>query len=178
MSRTSIVTASLLGVLAAAAPMLAQARDKEPASRAPAFQEVLNCRAIADSGQRLACYDAAAAKMGEAESHGEIVVIDRAQARRAHREAFGLPLPSLDFVTRALAPGEVDRVEGVVRSTRADASGRWTFALEDGAVWRMIDGNLFRDPHPGSKVSIRRATLGSFIMNVDGQPAVRVHRDQ
>jgi hypothetical protein len=42
----------------------------------------------------------------------------------------------------------------------------------------MIDGDLLRPAHPGSKVSIRRATLGSFIMTVDGQPAGKVHRDQ
>jgi len=77
-----------------------------------------------------------------------------------------------------LNPGDVDQLEGVVRSLSADASGRWTVGLEDGAVWRQIDGSLFRPPHVGSKVRIRRATLGSFIMNVDGQPAVKVHRDR
>jgi hypothetical protein len=136
------------------------------------------CRGISQDAARLACYDKAAATLDEAEKRGDVVVIDRARAAAAHREAFGLPVPSLDFVTRALAPGEVDRISGVVRTAHPDASGRWTFALEDGAVWRMIDGDLLRPAHPGSKVSIRRATLGSFIMTVDGQPAGKVHRDQ
>lgn len=171
--RAGATSAAALALLAAATPLRAA-----PPDRAPLVKSLSACRSIADGAQRLACYDKAAAGLDEAEQRGDVVVIDRAQAAAAHREAFGLHVPSLDFVAKALAPGEMDRVSGVVQSARADASGRWTFALEDGAVWRMIDGDLLRPPHPGSKVSIRRAALGSFMMNVDGQPGVRVHRDQ
>jgi hypothetical protein len=163
-------------LLAAALPALA--KETTPDRRAAAFQAVLDCRSFSEAGARLACYDAAAAKMDEAESHGDIVVIDRAKAAEVHRQAFGLPVPSLDFVTKALKPGEVDRIEGVVSGLRADASGRWTFSLEDGAMWRQIDGDLLRPPRVGSKVSIYHGVLGSFLMNVDGQPAVKVHRDR
>jgi hypothetical protein len=166
----------LITVALLAAALLAQA---SPAAERPALVKSLSaCRGISDNGARLACYDKAAAGLDEAEQRGDVVVIDRARAVAAHREAFGLPVPSLAFVTRALAPGDVDRITGVVRTARPDASGRWTFALEDGAVWRMIDGELMRPPHPGSKVSIRRASFGSFLMSVDGQPAGKVHRDQ
>lgn len=172
-----------LGVSAAACAMLfigvpAMAKDKAPDRRASALQAVIDCRALTDAAARLACYDAAAAKMDEAESHGDIVVIDRAKAAEVHRQAFGLPVPSLDFVIKALAPGEADRLEGTVKARRPDPGGRWTLTLEDGAVWRQIDGDLAPPPHVGSKVSIRHGSLGSFLMNVDGQPAVKVHRDQ
>jgi ABC-type amino acid transport substrate-binding protein len=166
----------LLALTLAAAPALAA-----PAAAprlAPPVQAVLDCRAIADNTARLACYDGATSKLGEAEKQGEVVVIDRAQANAAHREMFGFSMPSLDFVNRALKADEVDRVEGVVRSARADSNGRWTVALEDGAVWRQIDGQLMTDPKPGSKVAIRKGSLGSFLMNVDGHTAVKVHRDQ
>lgn len=172
-SRSAFVAAVLAGLLL---PGLAVAKPDAKQSAA-AFQAVLNCRGLADSAQRLACYDAAAASMGEAEAKGDIVVIDRAQAREAHREAFGLHVPSLDFVTRALKPEEVDQVEGVVKSARADPYGKWTFELQDGAIWRQIEGDLFRDPKSGSKVTIRKAALGSFKMSVDGQPTIKVHRD-
>jgi hypothetical protein len=139
---------------------------------------MLACAGVKDDAARLACYDKAAARMGEAQTKGDIVVIDRAQAEAAHREAFGLPLPSLDVLTKALKPDEVDRIEGVVRTLRADANGRWTMELEDGAVWRQIDGHLSRPPRAGSKVSIHRGMLGSFLINIDGQPAVKAHRDR
>jgi len=157
----------------------AAAKDKEAsAGKAAAFQAVLDCRGVADNAQRLACYDAAAGRMSEAEKKGDIVVIDRAQASAAHREAFGLNVPSLSFVTRALKPEEVDRVDGVVDSARSDVNGRWTMKLQDGAVWRQISGDLLRAPHSGSKVAVRKGTLGSFLMNVDGQPSIKVHRDE
>src|SRR6478609_1455141 len=109
--RSSLFAAALAGLAAMAAPQLAQAAD---APSAASFKAVLDCRKITESAQRLACYDAAAAKMGEAETRGDIVVIDRAQASAAHREAFGLHVPSLSFVTKALKPEEVDKIGGVV----------------------------------------------------------------
>lgn len=169
---------SAVFALGLGAPLLAHARDKDAPDRAPAFQAVLNCRSIADAAQRLACYDAAASKMGDAETHGEIVVIDRAQASAAHREAFGLHVPSLSFVTKALKPDEVNKVEGVVEGVRVDVNGRWTFFLEGGQIWRQISGELYKPPKHGSKVVIRHGSLDSFLMNVDGQPSIKVHRDQ
>ncbi|CAN7419453.1 hypothetical protein LJR225_002698 [Phenylobacterium sp. LjRoot225] len=155
------------------------AETSQPAKHAEPVQQILNCRGLTDSAARLACYDVAVEKMGAAETRGDIVVIDRAQARAAHEQAFGLSLPSLDFITRGLAPTDANRIEGFVRSARADAFGKWTIELSDGAVWRQIsDETLSRDPRPGTKVTIRRASMGSYMMNVDKQAAIRVHRDQ
>jgi hypothetical protein len=170
--------AALVGAAAAGAlPALAYAAEPSPQTAA-AFQAVLDCRKLTDGAARLACYDAAAAKMGEAETRGDIVVIDRAQASAAHREAFGLHVPSLDFVRKALKPEEVDRIDGVVKAARADINGKWTLSLEDGARWRQISGDLMRPPKPGSKVRIRKGTLGSYLMNIDGQASIKVHRDE
>ena len=145
--------------------------------RAQAFDAVMACHSVADIAQRAQCYDAATSRMAEAQAKGEIVIIDRAQASAAHQEAFGLTMPSLSFLTKALKPEEVDRVQGVVRAAKADVNGRWTMSLESGAVWRQISGDLIRPPHAGSRVSIRKGSIGSFLMNVDGQPSIKVHRD-
>lgn len=156
------------------------AQAAEPATpRAEAFQSVLDCRKVADGQARLACYDAAAGRMETAESTGDIVVIDKAQARAARRQAFGLNLPSIDFLSRGVPKDEVDRIEGVIRATSADALGKWAIELEDGARWRQVNAEvLSRDPKPGMPVQVRRASLGSFMMKIDGQPAVRVRREQ
>ena len=145
--------------------------------RAQAFDAVMACHSIVDIAQRAQCYDAATSRMADAEAKGEIIIIDRAQANAAHQEAFGLTLPTLSFLTKALKPEEVDRINGVVRAANADVNGRWTMSLESGAVWRQISGDLMRAPHAGSKVSIRKGSIGSFLMNVDGQPSIKVHRD-
>jgi hypothetical protein len=177
MGRITFLTASALAALAVTAPISARAKDR-PTDHAPVFQAVLNCRTITDNAARLACYDTAAGKLVEADTHGEIVVIDRAQATAAHREAFGLPVPSLSFITRALKPEDVNRVDGVVDSFRVDLNGRYTFVLQGGAIWRQISGDLYRSPKHGSTVQIRHGSLDSFLMNVDGQPSIKVHRDQ
>ena len=150
----------------------------EPPARAASFQQVLDCRAVKGDAERLACYDAAAGRLDAAETRGDIVVIDRAQASAAHREAFGLQLPSLDFVTKALKPDEVSVLTGSVRGARADVNGNWTLSLEGGAVWRQISGQLLKAPRAGSKVRIRKGMIGSYLMNVDDQPSIKVHRDQ
>lgn len=172
-----LAAAVLFAALGLPAAAFAQDRPRSPEPPA-VLRSVMDCRGIADNTARLACYDAATAKFGQAEEKGEIVVIDRAQAQQAHREAFGLHVPSLSFVTRALAPEEVDQVRSRLKSARADAYGKWTFVLEDGAVWRQIAGDLFRDPKAGQTVVIQRGALGSFKMSVEGQPTIKVHRDE
>jgi hypothetical protein len=152
--------------------------------RAAVLQAIVDCRAMTDEHARLACYDAAAARLDEAEAKGQVVVVDREQAREVRKEVFGLQLPSLDIFHPAGRDGaaeeDFDRIDAVVKSaSQAGPGGRWVFELDNGAVWRQIDNyGLNREPRPGSKVEIRKAALGSFKMKVDGQPAIRVHRDR
>ena len=171
----SLSAFAVAGVLAAT-----PAFGKPPAAtRAPAVQAVIDCRGIEDAAKRLACYDATVAKMSEAEATGDLVTLDKAQRRAARRQAFGLPLPSLAFLDLGEKPGDADRITVKIASAGADGFGKWTLQLDDGAVWRQIDDNqLYNAPHAGSTAVIRRAALGSFLMNIDGQPAIRVHRDR
>ena len=154
------------------------AANRPAPGRAPAVQTVLDCQKIADGGQRLACFDASVAAMERAESTGDLVTIDKEQRRAARHQAFGLPLPSLSFLDRGEKPEEVDRITAKVASASRDPYGKWTVKLDDGAVWRQIDDTeVDRPPHAGSTAEIRRAALGSFTMKLDGQFAIRVHRD-
>jgi len=166
----------LAGLFAAGAAVAAK---PPPPGLAPAVQSVLDCQKIEDGGQRLACFDAAVAAMAKAETTGDLVTVDRQQRRAARHQAFGLVLPSLAFLDRGEKPEEVDRITAKVASaSRNPQTGNWTVKLDDGALWRQTDGaEILRPPHPGSSVEIRKAILGSFTMKVDGQFAVRVHRD-
>ena len=145
---------------------------------APAVQAVVDCRAVVDSAQRLACYDAAADALAKAQSSGDLLTLDREQRRAARKQAFGFVLPSLSFLDTGEKPDELNRIEETLASASQDAEGKWTFRMQDGAVWRQIDDEfLSRKPHAGSAIMIRRAMIGSFMLSVDGQPAVRAHRD-
>jgi len=170
-------TCSMLAAAAAVA-MLSASAAAAPAKVAPSVQAVIDCRQVADEAQRLACYDKAADVLEKAEATGDLVSLDREQRRVARKQAFGFSLPSLAILDSGEKPEDVDRIQETLASARQDAEGKWTFVMQDGAVWRQIDdAYLSRDPHHGSAIVIRRAMLGSYILNVDGQPALRVHRD-
>ena len=161
-------------VLALAAGGTAMAA--KPPTTAPAVQAVVDCRKIEDSIQRLACYDAATDALTKATSSGDLVTLDRQQRRAVRRQGFGFTLPALAMFDA----GEQaeDSIDETLASARQDAEGKWTFVMQDGAIWRQIDDEfLSRDPHPGSAVVISKAMLGSFMLSVDKQPGVRAHRD-
>jgi hypothetical protein len=165
------------GVVSLTALACGDALAAKPApGRAPAVQAVVDCRKIDDSAQRLACYDGAVAAMEQAETSGDLVTIDREQRRAVRRQAFGFVLPALSmFDTGEKA---MDSISETLASARQDGQGKWTFVMQDGAIWRQIDDEfLSRDPHSGSAIEIKRALIGSFMLSVDGQPGVRVHRD-
>lgn len=166
-----------LAVAALVAPSIALAAEPPKAATPAVLKSLFDCSAIATDGERLACYDAAVRAMNTAEKTGEVIIVDRQQARAARRQAFGLDLSALSILDRSEEKTEVDRVMGEVVSARQGGDGRWTVVLADGAVWKQIDDQtLGKDPRKGSKVEIRKASMGSYFMNLDGQRAVRARR--
>lgn len=167
---------SAVAIVACAGPTAAQ--TTRPTSSA-AVQALARCRAVAEESARLACYDAAAASLVAAERSGEVVVVDREQARAARRQAFGFNLPTLDVFRPSVGDDESDRTSLVIARAARDGAGKWVLRSQDGQVWRQTDGErLSRAPRAGSRAEVRRAMLGSYLMNIDGQTAIRVRREQ
>lgn len=158
-----------------AAEATAQPRQQD---RAAALKALTDCRAVADSAARLACFDEAAARLDAAERAGDVVVLDREQVRTAKREAFGFSIPSFDLFDRdrRQREEEVDRIESTVRSASRDGYGRWTVLLANGQTWRQTDSRALPRVRTGDKAEMRRGTLGSFFMRIGGQPGVRAER--
>ncbi|MGZ8362260.1 MAG: hypothetical protein ACXW3D_00240 [Caulobacteraceae bacterium] len=164
---------SLIIILAAAAP----AGSASPPDRAPLLKQVLDCKALGDPAERLACYDAAVSRLDAAEAAGEVVVVDRAQSRAMRREAFGFSLPSLNLFKRGEKEEDIERLETTVVRASLNPLGRWIIEVDGGAVWRQTEsGELLKSPKKGMAVVIKKGTLGSFFMNVDGQRAIKVER--
>lgn len=166
-----------------AVSMATQAAPKTPASlsdrRAGALEALSACRAVSEPAARLACYDSAAGRLDEAEKTGEIVVVDRKQAGEVRRQAFGFALPSLALFDKAEGTEKIDRVESVLKAARQGADGKWILQLENGAVWRQTDADgPARRPRPGMTVTVRSASMGSFLVSVDGQAGFRGRRDE
>lgn len=160
-----------------AVPLVATAAEPPKTATPAVLKALFDCRAVAADADRLACYDAAVGQVNKAEKTGEMIIVDRQQARAARRQAFGLDLSALAILDRSEEKTEVDRVTGEVASARQSADGRWTVVLADGAVWKQVDDQqISKDPKKGSKAEIRKASMGSYFMNLDGQRAVRARR--
>jgi hypothetical protein len=167
----------LLAVSVLAVPVVASAADGPKSATPATIKALFDCRSVAADTERLACYDKAVGAVNTAEKTGEVIIVDRNEARAARRQAFGLDLSALSILDRSEEKTEVDRVVGEIVSARHGADGRWIVVLANGAVWRQSDDqSLSKDPRQGSKVEIRKAAMGSYFMNIDGQRAVRARR--
>jgi len=144
-----------------------------------AVQRLLECRGQTPDAARLACYDAAVAELSRVISSGDVVVVDHERVAKVKRQAFGFSLPSLNLFERGgeKGGGELQQISGVVAEAHLRGDRKWIITLEDGAVWEQTDDErLNREPRKGSKAEVRKAALGSFFMNIDGQRALRVQR--
>lgn len=171
-----LVFISLLA-LACATPAAAQ----QEASTPQVLDQVYSCSSITSDQARLACYDAAVGHLREAQTSGNLVAVDRAQAQEIERDAFGFHLPTLPriFGRGGNEPGAEAVAElrlEIARVVRR-RNGPATFTMTNGQVWTQIDDANAFNARPGGAVTIRRALLGSYLMSVDaGGPAIRVRR--
>jgi hypothetical protein len=193
-SPAMVLQPSLAMALLAALCLPAAVIAAEGGSSAPVPQSALHaCAIIAAATERLACYDqlsgrtapsgnaplaatppSVAPALGSAAAATAPSVTSAAAATGtpsaiAAPESFGLysaehpapPPASRSFTARVEALG-------------GSASGHMTVALEGGALWELDEG----DPllAVGDTVNIRRAALGSFIMETPSKRIHRVHR--
>ena len=158
-------------------PAAAGAQDKE-APRSPALTRLVDCRTIADPQERLACYDREVASLDAAEARKDVVVVDRDQLRKTRKTLFGLTLPNLSvFGDDNEDEAGVQTLETKIKSVSQTPYGKWIFELEDGARWAQTDSReLAAYPKPGQDITIRRASMGSYMANVNKQIAIRVQR--
>ena len=77
--------------------------------------------------------------------------------------------------SRGLGP---DEVRARISDISQRQPGVYLVTLDGGAQWLFTEsvGRSFRVPRRGDTVEIRRASLGSFLMQVEGQESVRVRR--
>ena len=163
-----------VAVLLSTAPSRAQTPgtiDERP----ELYQDVIDCSSEANDNMRLACYDKSVLKLERATNKSEIVIADRETVREEKKGLFGLTSPSLKLFGD---DEDVDEIQGIVQTARL-VNRKWFFSLVDGATWQQIDGRkLSRYPKKGMEVEIRKAALGSFFANFDGQRAIKVKRVQ
>ncbi len=146
------------------------------------------CARISKKDARLECYDQVArdATSGRLQSSGPVAAAPPSNwaappaAVQAPRPQVA---PAATFGGEALRAGSEadgpDAIRAEVASSTDNGLGQWRIRLADGAVWQMTERvSMFRPPAPREVVAIRKASLGSFLMDVGQQGAVRVRRVQ
>lgn len=161
------------------------------AQEQPATPSVLNevyaCALVPNEQERLACYDGAVGRLRQAETAGDLVAADRTQLDTIERESFGFSLPNLsnifarresDSEARA-EPPRLTEAEMTIERISQRGDGILTFYMTNGQVWTQTENISARRARPGGAVTIRRATMGSYMMSLDaGGPGLRVRRVQ
>jgi hypothetical protein len=162
--------------LAAAGIVISSAAPAASPGEHDLVSDLLACRANGDAGARLACFDAASARLAEARDRKDIVVVDRNQIRETKRSLFGLSLPRLAVFGESSGE-ELSQLDATISTVRAEGDGSLTVALDNGSRWHQEDDRTigFRIK-AGDKVTIRRGALGAYFMSVAGHPGFRVRR--
>lgn len=165
------------GLLILAAPAASAPKKIQEGPPPAAVTELLNCRNITDSAERLACYDRSAATIGEAVAKKDLVVMDRESVKKTKRGLFGFSIPNLGIFGDDDSEVEIRQIEGTIVSTAFNADGGYIFRLADGSRWTQIDSKPFAiPPQSGDKVVVKKGTLGSYFLSIPGQPGVKVQR--
>ena len=166
--RTLVVATILL--LAAGQVHADPARD--------ALAEIVKCADIQDPVKRLACFDAAAGQAKSALAAPPPVAKERSflewfgfrpSAPVVKPEDFGKPAPEP-------GPSEVSGITANVLEFAKTMRGKAVFILENGMVWRQLDGDTTQvsPPEPGKtmKVTIEIGFLGSYNLTIEGQKSI------
>jgi len=152
-------------------------------STTDALSEIVKCAGIADSSERLKCFDAAAPRarsaLAEQEAKEKRGILDwfgfaRPRKPVTKTEEFGKPQPPSP-------PGEISSITATVIEFATTPRGKALFVLDNGQVWRQLDGDDTRvlEPDPGKamKVKIEIGFLESYNLTIEGRRAlIKVRR--
>ena len=176
MARFSMIFSGLaITALAMAVPAWSKTQPLANAPPPKIFQDVVQCRVITDSAQRLACFDRSVGALAAAQQSKDLFVADKEAMREARRGLFGFSLPKMKIFGDDDMEQDVDSIESTIAAAVPGAKG-YIFTLKDGARWMQTDGAYMDKPKAGSKIRIKRAAMGSFFGTINNNPGVRVER--
>lgn len=167
----------------AALAALVPANAEQPLTRPT--EALYACATETDDTVRLACFDTAVANLKAAENAGEVRTVDVSSIKQIERDSFGFSLPSLTEIFRRDESGkellsqEVEEVILPIASISVNrVTRKATITLENGQVWEQVDSEeLSRSKvRKGKEAKIRKASLGSYLMTINGGAGIRVRR--
>lgn len=163
------------------------AKNQTSFKDSPLFGKILACRSLNDDVSRLHCFDENIKALDEANAHHDILVVDREAIAARQKQSFGFAPPTLALpkkenaspVSKKNQPTDdvIHEITDKVSFVSQDNEGHWIIGFSNGARWQQIDDQtVANDPHIGSIVRLRKASLGSFVANIDKQSAIKMRR--
>lgn len=147
-----------------------------PSTPDPLVDAIARCLPITQADARLACLEAGARALVAASERQEVSVVRREEVRRARRSLFGISGDPGDVLPGATAE-RIETLDTTVTAATRGGNDHWVLRLAEGGRWETTEAwTVGRDPKPGTTVSIRRGSLGSYVMKVGSERAVRVRR--
>lgn len=153
--------ATVLALLSSATTLQAQALGSE----------LKACRQLTEATARLACYDAVKLPAETAAAAAPKAAPTLAEQTAAFGREAVKAAPS--------APPPLERIESRIpgKFTGWEPNGRVT--LENGQVWRIVDGSEAMYSLTNPKATVQRSLLGAYFLQVEGvgfqAKVVRVH---
>lgn len=153
------------------------------------LKEVAKCADIAAAADRLKCFDAAAphaqAALAQPESSAQTQTAETTQSDEdsggilgwfgferpvTKTEDFGKPPEKVE------GPKGINGISAVVAEFARTPRGKVLFVLENGQIWRQIDGDSaeVRDPSTDEqlKVEIEKGVFGSYDLTIVGRNGI------
>ena len=168
-----------LSAIAALVVLAVPALAKDPPKQSPLVSALEACRAIADPAERLACYDKQVGALLDATSTGDVAVVDKAEVRKARKSLFGFGMPKIPFFSGDDTTDAVsDTLETTIKSASGIGYGKYRMVVAEGnAVWETTETyGTMRDPRAGDKIVIKRGPLGSYLLRIGSNRAVKGKR--
>ena len=137
------------------------------AASAQAPRALLDCTSILSDAERLACYDNAV----KAFSSEARAVAERREAQSAKLAAAAAAAAAAQRSDSFGRPSEqrVDRIDSTLKEVLTDNSGKSVFILDNGQIWRQVDGFRLPNARPAAAVSIKRGAMGSYRLMIAGR---------
>lgn len=145
-----------------------------PCQASDSLAGLLACRAITDAVARLACFDREAATLAPTTT----VAKTPAHAVLDPQQQFGLPERAVaaQEVTAGTRAADASKIEAHLAQVASAADGRAVFTLDNDQVWRQLvaEGELLAQQ--GDAVTISRAWLGSYWLQLKSGRGCKVTR--
>lgn len=139
---------------------------------------IQSCVKLTDDKERLACFDRAAAALGNSGVPAPATPQRQRPPPLTDEQKMGLPAERiLKLQTPAdAAPPKLKELNAKIQSVHVNAAGRQVFMLDNGQVWQQSELDPKFSVAPGDTVKITHGVLGSFWMSANAHSNTHVSR--